>query len=452
VPSDYAYGEEVSRPDWIKHSRLAAFVFFAALPLSCVSWWHLAGMVLGEESRYTPVLIGLFMTVLILLMDSNLCGALDHRGLTWAGGVSIGLRLIFALGAAISLAVGLVLPTLDTDLALRRSQQALSTEKAVAEDKAEKHRLAEHAKRVASAEEALKAARKAVGTPPADVQAIVEVRDTCLRALEELQRNHEARIAMLDARYRRLKERGLTDTDGDVARELARLRSALADKRRECSRYEQEAAQWAVVRQTSAQRALEDAQARVNRAWNDQAEAEHEANSEIKESSEAAKETWSNKLSANLKVAWEVVVDDGWARARAGVIFVLVLLIELSPFLGKLRLMGGALSQRAADEEDAAAEWLRLKRAVTHAETETLKTAFVEVERCRAAKKRVEAEMVTLRELLTRVCTEADRLREQRDKIAQQPELRPFAAASFRLALAKLLSLFRRQANQGKDS
>jgi hypothetical protein len=393
--------------------------------------------------------------VVICLMDSNLCGALGHKKLSLAGWASIFFRLLFALGAATSLALGAVLFMLEDHLAVRRTEQALSAETSYADHQANLHGLAGHAQKVEGAEEALQAAREAMGTRTPDVQAALDQSDACSMAFRKLKTDHEARSALLNADYVRLKESGRTDTDRDVvlvSRDLTRLRSALRDKGMECSRAKKEAARLYAERQTRAQGALVAAQARVERARSDQTQAEREAKMKIHEFSETASKAWSNNLSANMKAAWAVLVDEAWARSSAGVLFVLVVLIELSPFLGKLRLMNGQLSRSLALEEEEVERRSNLKRAQEHAREEALKKAFPEYERFQTDTLRAEAEIVTVRQLFDRVCAEAVHLREQREAVARHPDLRTFATASFPLALDKLLALFKIQVNPPKNA
>jgi hypothetical protein len=348
VPLDYASNGGTSRPDWIAHSRLAALVFFVVLPLSGASWYHLAGL-LFPRSRAVQAGSALVMVGAVCLIDSILCRA-DGRKLggTFAGWASLLLRLFFALCAATSLATGAVLLMLDDQLPERRHELAQQRSAAFRAQLDKEYDLVGLQR---SFDEATKRYDEAValGREPSPMLKDLRLSDRA-GACGERQKKKEALESL--AQQRRYLAASPKGNEHDVAQLEARIAHVGAELGRE----EQRCRVWEAQVQKQVEGDQLGGRAAVQASHDDAARAEEALRKATRDIAARAEEHadratgGGSVLGENLRAAWVIVGEEGWAKVAAGLVFALVALIELAPVIGKLGLLGTSLGKQAAAE------------------------------------------------------------------------------------------------------
>lgn len=448
LPTGFA--SRVPHAHWIKHSRLVMFVFCVVLPLSGLSWAHLVSLLIGPREDAILICTGfaLFMMVSVCLMDSMLCGALAQRRFTAASLTVFCFRWLFALCAATSLAASAVLFMMGDQLARERAEQALTTQETDRTRVSGIHDLAGHDKALDAAKSGVAGATAFLNTTPTEVVALRNSNEACLTELKGLERQNSTRLPPLMGARERLSQQvrliqasndpaaaaalpGLSGRLREVDTEIGEFRRRVSLKSAECGRFltRAEAADAEHKREASkAKAAAELVEADAGKAAS---EARRAATQQLDSLNATTEQAWSRNLSAQVKAAWTLVLKDWWALFMATVTFVICLVTELSPMLGKVALKGGALDQLAEVEEEIARQRYQSRLQAVMVEEEAARSVMPETQRERA-------EIAAYRRTAEAVYENAQLLRAQRDKVRDEPGMKEMADTVYMTACKKM--------------
>lgn len=391
LPATYA--SEARGPDWIAHSRLAAFVFFGAIPLSGFSWFHMTGLLYGP-STVVQGGVSAFMMGVLCLLDSTICGAIG-RGLSVGRYASVLVRLVFATCVAAFLAVGAVLFMLGDQVYVQRQKEEQKDRQTFAEVERANSRLLDYASATSEARRALELATAAVGREPESNRVLSSQGERCFSDFERLEKDTNASISAASLTKKRLKATGGQDADPQIqfqnsviSQGFAKLREAKA----RCESIQNEARAASAAYNSAAQETFKRARQAFDDAQGKQAAVEVTTNGAIAEQSAATKKAWANNMGANIKAAVIVIKTELWARICTIMVFALVLLIELSAIIGKMGLANGHISRLVANEDKVASHRIELRDQILLASSAKL-AEVIAVVAAGHAKKRVDDEL-----------------------------------------------------------
>lgn len=447
------YAHQVPERHWLNHSRLVMFVVLVVLPLSGLSWMHLFSLLIGNH-RYADTIsvgAGSFMMVVVGLMDSMLCGTLSQHRFTVAASVVFCFRWVFALCAAVSLAGGAVLFIMAPQLDRERATQALSAQESDRKRVNELHDVEGRAKLAAESKDAMAKAKLQQSSVPSVVTQLTARHEECLSKLKTLQDANGARLPDLNGKLTSLRSAYDVADASDGGGELkGRMRAAemeieqmKASEHRfaaQCQRLTAQAARELLYHQTQATRQLNEATAMVKESSKALTAATQAADNKLSELQSATSQAWSRNIGAQIKAAWRLVCSEWWAAFIAGVTFIVCLVTELSPMLGKMALRGGALDQLAEFDEEATRQRLetQLRGVVLREEAER----GVQPDSLREME-----EIIAIRKTAEAVYRNVDQLRESRDHAKRHGDDKGLANDVFEMARDKMRKLVLRSGN-----
>ncbi|MBS4052716.1 MAG: DUF4407 domain-containing protein [Methylomonas sp.] len=444
-----SYAAQVPLRHWINHSRLVMFVFLVVLPLSGLSWAHVVGLLIGPREYALPITIvaGLFMMGMVGLMDSMLCGALGQRHFSAATFAVFCFRWVFALCAATSLAGGAVLFIMGDQLDRQRANEALTTQETDRQRIRQIHDLDNQEKAVSDAKSGVAQALLSRDTVPQAVVSLKSSYEVCQTQLKSLEDDNSRRLPTLEGARVKLRSeiertnvadenasRLLPELKGklhEVESEIGQFRRRISLKAGECHRFNERATVALTEHKAAASRAIEKARVREQDTVKEATTANTAAATQLNELNSATKQAWSKNLSAQVKAAWSMICNEWWAKFIALITFIICLVTELSPMLGKVALHGGALDQLAAfDEECARQRLLTQMEAVLHreaAERSVLPDNLMEV-----------AEITAIRKAAEAVYSNVEQLQGSRERMHTHPDAKDLVDTVFRTARDKM--------------
>lgn len=448
VPASYA--TMVPDRHWLNHARLVAFVFAVVLPLSGLSWAHLVGLLIGPRDTAWAIctIAALFMMVAVLLTDSMLCGALGQRRFTPATFAVFCFRWLLAISAATSLAIGGVLFVMGDQLARERAEQSLAIQESDRIRVGQIHDLDALAKSAAAAKNEVARTEVLLASTPVIVSSLIASHNTCQVELRRLEDDNSRRLPPLEGTAARLRAelRRLNASSDEAARlalpamtgqlretetEIGQFTGRMRRKARECAGYQVRAQEEDRAHKEKASEKLtaaENAKSEAEQAWR---RAEIAATVQLDELNTTTIRSWSENLSAQLKAAWAMIEKEWWARIVAATIFVVCLVIEMSPMLGKVALRGGALDQLGEVEEEAARERFLTRMVATQSLEEAERSVLNET-------REEQIEIVSIRKAAEAVYENAEELRRRRDAVRDIPDLKDLADTVFTTARDKM--------------
>jgi hypothetical protein len=448
VPASYA--TMVPDRHWQNHARLVAFVFAVVLPLSGLSWAHLVGLLIGPRDTGWAIctVAAVFMMAAVLLTDSMLCGALGQRRFTPATFAVFCFRWLLAISAATSLAIGGVLFVMGDQLARERAEQSLAMQETDRMRVGQIHDLAALAKSAAAAKNEVARTEVLLASTPVIVSSLIASHDTCQAELHRLQDENSRRLPPLEGAAARLRAElrrpnassdeaarlALPATAGQLREteiEIGQFTGRVTRKVRECTGYQMRARdEDRAHKEKTSQKltATEKAKSEAEQAWRS---AETAAAAQLDQLNTTTALSWSENLSAQLKAAWAMIEKEWWARIVAATIFVVCLVIEMSPMLGKVALRGGALDQLGEVEEEAARQRFLTRLAATQSLEEAERSVLNET-------RKEQIEIVSIRKAAEAVFDNAEELRRRRDALRDFPDLKDLADTVFTTARDKM--------------
>ncbi|MCU1251300.1 MAG: hypothetical protein JWQ49_4329 [Edaphobacter sp.] len=450
---DPAHVELVPRHHWRSHSRLGMFVAFAVLPIAGLSWAHLAKLLAGPgHGEYWADLFGVFMMIVTVLMDSMLCCSLAQRRLTKSTLAVGAFRWVFAICVASSNGMAIALLVMGDQLARERATQALQMRESDIARVRELHDLPRLEQMSEAANSRVVEANRLLGTVPPAVETLRARYDSCMSGLTRLREENSRRLPALVGERSKLRTEisGLQEAGTDTSRqrvaaalgrvnvietEIREFSGRVGRKDKECGAYQRRAAEEQSAHTQHAQTLVKAAERERSRAEHQRRENQLVANVEIVGLEAVTREAFSENLSAQLKATWALITRDWWALMTLYLAFIVSIVIELSPMLGKIALRGGSLDQLGHQEEEAIRQ-----RILTHVEGLQVQG---EIERAVLAEHKASlVEIAAIRKAAESTLESLETLRNRKERAGQFPDVRGSAEAVFLAAQNQIREIF----------
>ncbi len=359
---------------WRNHSIVFLFTVVVVTPLCSLSWGHMASL-LANGSVLFSIASGVFMGMAVLLMDSMLCGALGHNRFTLATFAVFIFRGVFAVASASSLALGAVLFCMGGQIDRQRADEELKMQTGDLQKVTGTYRLSELAGKTRRDEGLASQAQAAALSIPESVVSFRNEEALCQGQLFTLRENHSTLRPALEGEQAKLKaelqQAGVTPPPSILGRlktveaQLVENKESERHKLHECETLGRAAEQALVTYRNQAQQNLDSARATTAKSHKAEDEAESKAQSKIDSLNKATSAAWSKNFSAQVMGAWRLITSDFGAMLTAIFIFIVALITELSPVLGKAALARGPLDQMSIHEEEIFEKELAVKHKIS---------------------------------------------------------------------------------------
>jgi hypothetical protein len=384
IPSEYSKQVPVSH--WLAYSRVAAFAYFVAVPVACVAWTHVFGLLLGNDVHWSiSGLLGVFVAGAILILDSQVASTLGRQSLTIMDKSMVLVRGVFAICLGTATAVAALLWCLGPQLERERADQALSASERDRQRVFLLHNLPKLERTTAEAAVAVDKAVADANTMPAIVTSLRDRGDACSSVVDQLEQARSQVLPALVGRRERLRQahRALdtasTPESASVAGELREVETdieeaskRIAHRAAECRRVQTQIDAEVKAHKQHAATTLGAAKKAYLAAQEAEIVARKAADWRLDELRKKSESAWGHNLAGQLAAFASLLAKNLWAVFVALGAGVVVLLTESTVTLGRLKLRGGAIDKLIElDEESFSKEVeaeLALARAVRKAE------------------------------------------------------------------------------------